>query len=170
MTNGTDHSNGILKKPFVRVPDGPDDLPVEIGFPADIINDRKVSDIVKKAIDREIAPQGILRGCPETFCAKRFSGLCLNLFKFRPAPEGGDFNDLPTPEVDLDEPEPAADDAAVFKKGTYLLGMGIGGNIEIFWNPSEKEIPDAAPDQKGQEPMPMKAIEDLESLFVNPLS
>jgi hypothetical protein len=47
----------------------------------------------------------------------------------------------------MNESESAADDPAVFKKGTNLIGVGIGGQIEIFRGLSEEKIPNASADE-----------------------
>jgi hypothetical protein len=44
----------------------------------------------------------------------------------------------------MDQSESAADDPAVFKKGIDLMGVSIGGHIEIFWDLSQEKIPNAS--------------------------
>jgi hypothetical protein len=65
------------------------------------------------------------------------------------APECGDLHDLSAFKKDMDQPETTANDPAVFKEVMNLLGMGVGGDIEIFWSFSEEKIPDASPDKAG---------------------
>jgi hypothetical protein len=47
------------------------------------------------------------------------------------------------------------------------MGVSVGGNIEIFRCFSEEQIPNASSDEKSQESMPVKAVEDFQRLLVN---
>lgn len=51
------------------------------------------------------------------------------------------------PEKYVDQPEPAANDAAVLKEGVDLMRVSIRRDIKVFGDLSEEEVPDAAPDE-----------------------
>jgi hypothetical protein len=50
------------------------------------------------------------------------------------------------------------------------MGVGICGDIKILRDFSQKEIPDASSDEKGQESVVMETIENFKGLFIDPLS
>jgi hypothetical protein len=70
----------------------------------------------------------------------------------------------------MDQSKSAADDPAVFKEGIDLNGMGISGDIKVFWDPSQEKIPNASADEISYKSMSVKAVENFESLFVDILS
>jgi hypothetical protein len=47
----------------------------------------------------------------------------------------------------VNQSKSATDDPAVSKEGINLMGVGIGGYIEIFRGFSKEEIPDASADE-----------------------
>jgi hypothetical protein len=94
----------------------------------------------------------------------------LDFLKFRSTPKSGYFDDLPPLEENVDQPESTPDDSAVSKEGVNLMGMSIGGYIEIFGGFSKEKIPNASTDEISQESMLMQAIEDFQSFFVNHFS
>jgi capsid portal protein len=47
----------------------------------------------------------------------------------------------------VDQPKPTADDSTVLKEGIDFMRMGIGGDIEIFWDLSEQKISNASPNE-----------------------
>jgi hypothetical protein len=167
MADDPDHSNGVMEKSFIRITDYPDDLPFEVGYAAHIINNRKIRNIIKQAIDRDVPAESILRRRSKTFLSDHLTLFIFDLFKFRVTPESGDLNHLSPFKEDMDQPEPSADDPAVFKKGMDLMGVSIRGDIKILRDLSEEKIPDASPNQAGKKTMPVEAVENLEGLFVN---
>jgi hypothetical protein len=164
------HSNRVLEKSFVRITNCSDDAPFEVSHPAHIIDNREVSDIIKEAIDGEITAQAVLLGCSKTVRSNNIPILCLDFFKFRTTSKSGDLDDLSAFEKDVNKPESATDDAAVSKQGIDLVGMGIGGNIEILRESSDKKITDTSTNKIGQKPVTMESVENLQSLFIDPLS
>jgi hypothetical protein len=47
----------------------------------------------------------------------------------------------------MNQSKSATDDPAVFKEGINLMGVSIGGNVEIFRDLSEEKIPHASTDE-----------------------
>jgi hypothetical protein len=47
----------------------------------------------------------------------------------------------------MNQSEPAANDTAVLKEGIDFMRVSIGGDIKVFGNFSEKEIPNASADE-----------------------
>jgi hypothetical protein len=70
----------------------------------------------------------------------------------------------------VNQSESAADDPAVLEEGIDLMGVGISGDIKIFRGLPQEEIPDTSSNEISQKSMMVKAIEDLQSLFIDPLS
>jgi len=81
-------------------------------------------------------------------------------------PEGGYFDDFSSFEEDMNQPESPADDPAVFKEGIDLMGVSIGGDIEIFGGFSQEKVPDASPNEVGDESMSVKAVKNFKRLFI----
>jgi hypothetical protein len=59
------------------------------------------------------------------------------------------FNDLSPFKKDLNQSESAADDPAVSKKSVDLMGVSVGGDIEIFWDPPDEEVANASSNKIG---------------------
>jgi hypothetical protein len=170
VSDHPDHSYRVLLKSFLCVTDRSNDPAVEILYPPHIVNDRKIRDVVKKPIDGNVAAKGILSGRSETVRPDKRPILLFDLFEFRSASKGRDFNDLSSFEEDLNQSKPSADNSAVSKEGIDLMGVGIGRDIEVFWGFSQQEIPNASSYEIGQESMVTKTVENLEGFFVDLLS
>jgi hypothetical protein len=82
MTNHSDHANRILMESFSRVSDGPNDPLPEIGHPSHTVNDGKIGDIVKQAVDRNITAHRVFFGSSKALRVDDFPFLCLEDFKF----------------------------------------------------------------------------------------
>jgi hypothetical protein len=150
-----------LLKSFIRIADGPYHPSFKIGHPADIVDDRKISNVVIKAIDRNVSPEGVFLRGSKTVCPDDVSILRLNLLEFRIASKGGDLHNLSTSEEDMDQSESATDDPAISEKTVDLVRVGIGGNIEVSWDLSQEEITNTSPHQVSQESMSVEAIKDF---------
>ena len=57
---GPHHAHRVLLEAHVGVADRADQLRLEIGDPADVVDDREVGDVVEQRVDREVAPEGVL--------------------------------------------------------------------------------------------------------------
>jgi len=147
MADDPDHSHRVLLESFIGVTDHSDDPLFEVGHPADIVYDGEICDIIEKAVHRDIPPQGILRRRSKAIGPNNLPFFCLDFPKFRSTPESGHFDDLSSLEENMNQSESAADDPAVFEEGVDLMGVGIGGHIEIFRGFSEEKIPDTSTDE-----------------------
>jgi hypothetical protein len=47
----------------------------------------------------------------------------------------------------MNQSESAADDPTVLKEGIDLMGVSVGGDIEIFRDLSEEQVPNASADE-----------------------
>jgi hypothetical protein len=54
MTNHADHPDGVLLKSFVGIADGPYHPSLKISHPAYIVDERKIRNVVEKAVDRDV--------------------------------------------------------------------------------------------------------------------
>jgi hypothetical protein len=134
---------------------------LEVGHPTDVVDNRKICNIVEKAIDPDVPAKGILLWCSETVYSDGISFFCLYLLKFRPTSESGNLNDLSPFEKDLNQSKSASDDPAVFKEGIDLMGASIGGNIEVLRNLPEKKVTDASSNEISKKPVSMEAVENF---------
>jgi hypothetical protein len=82
MTNHPDHANRILMESFSRVSDGPNNPLPEIGHPSHTVNDGKIGDIIKQAVDRNVTAHGVFFGGSEALRVDDFAFFCLEDFKF----------------------------------------------------------------------------------------
>jgi len=149
VANDTNHPDRVLLKPFVRITDGSYHLPLEVSHTVDIIDDGKISNIIEKAVDRDVPPQGILLRGSKTFCSDDPSFFGLNLFEFRVASESRDLQELFTFEKDMDQSKSATDGPAVPEEFVDLMGVGIGGDVEVLRDLPKKKIPHAPPNEIG---------------------
>ena len=167
MADDPDHPDRVLLKFFVRISDGANELSLEISRSSHVVDNRKIGDVIKEAIDRDVPAKRILRRGPEAVGPDDISLFGLNLLEFGVAPECGDLDNLLPFEENMNEAKPPANGPAVPEKGVNLMGMGIGGQVEIFWDPSEQKVPHTSADEIGQESMPVEPVEDLQRLFVD---
>jgi hypothetical protein len=170
MADHPDHSNGILFESFLRIADRSDHPLFKILHPSHEVNDRKIGNIVKKTIDGNVAAKGILTGRSKTVCPDNRPIFGFNFFVLRSTSKSRNLNNLSSFKEDLNEPKPPPDDSAVPEEGVHLMGVGICGDIKILRDFSQKEIPDASSDEKGQESVVMETIENFKGLFIDPLS
>jgi hypothetical protein len=147
MADDADHSNRILLKSLIGMTDRSDDLSLQVGHPPDVVQDGEVCDIVKKAVHRDIPPQGVLCRRPKTVRPNDLPFFCLDFLKFRSTSKSGYFDGLSSFEENVNQSESAADDAAVPKESVDFMGVGIGGDVEIFRGFPEEKIPDGATDE-----------------------
>lgn len=161
VANHSDHPDGVLLESLIRIADGPNDPSVKVGHSTDIVNDRKIGDIVEEPIDGNVPSEGILCRSTKAVSSNNISSLRLNLFEFRVTSKSRDLNNLPAFEEDMDQSKPTTDDPAISKEAVDLMGMGIRGDIKIFWDSTQEEITNTSPHKIGQEPMAVKAVEDL---------
>jgi len=170
MTDHPNHSDGILLKPFLGVPDRANDPISEVVHSAHTINDGEIGNIVEETVDRNVTAKGILRGCSKALRSGGRPVLRLHLLRFGTAAKRGDFDDLGAFEENMNEPKPSADGPAVSEEGLDFVGMSIGGYVEIFRSPPEEQITNTPSHEISQEPMSMEAVEDLQCVFIDHLS
>jgi len=144
MADDPNHSNRILLKFFIRVADRSDDLLPQVGHPTDVVYDGEICDIIEKTVYRDIPPQSIVRWRSKTVRPNDIPFFCLDFLKFRSTPESGHFDGLSSLKENVNQSKSTADDPAVSKEGINLIGVGIGGHIEIFRGFSKEKIPDAS--------------------------
>jgi hypothetical protein len=144
MADDPNHSDRILLKPFIRIADGSDDPSLKVSHSADIVYDGEICNIVEKAIDRDVSTKGIVCWCSKTLLSNELSFFCLDFFEFRSATKSGYLDDLSSFKKYMNQSEPSANDTTIFKKGIDLMGVSIGGDIEIFWDLSDEKIPKAS--------------------------
>ena len=80
--------------------------------------------------------------------------------------ERGDLDDL-LPELDVREPEAAADDPAVAEELLDLIGMRRRADVEILGPAAEQQIAHAAADEVGDVIGLAQPVEDLQGIGVD---
>ena len=170
VADDANHSNRILLKPLIGVADGPDDPPLQVRHPTDVIQDGEICDIIEKTVHRHVSAQGILRRRSKTVCPYDLPFFCLYFFKFRSTPERGDLDDLSSSKKHMDQSESTTDDPAILKEGINLMRVGIGGHVEILRNLFEKKVPNASAHEIRQESMSVETVEDFQGLLVDHFS
>jgi hypothetical protein len=161
MADDPNHSSRVLLKSFVGIADGSNDLMFEVSHSTDVIDNRKICDIVEETVNGDVTAQRIFFGCAKTFPPDEFALFRLYLFEFRSTPEGGYLDDLSLSKKYVDQSEPAANDPTIFEESVDLVGMRIGGDVKVFRDLSEEEISNTSTNEIGQKPMSVKSVEDF---------
>jgi hypothetical protein len=161
MADDSNHSNRVLLKSLIGVTNRSDDLSLQVGHPADVVQDGEICDIVEKAIDRDIPAQGIIGRRPKTVCSYDLPVFCLDFLKLRSTPKSGHLDDLSPLEKNMHQPESATNDPAVLKEGINLMRVSIGGHIKIFRSLSEEKVSNASADEISQESVSMQTVKDF---------
>jgi hypothetical protein len=125
-------------------------------------------DVVKEAVDGEVAPPGILFGCPEDVVPpdQQIAGLgrgavvVVVLHLPRVGAKGGRLDDLRT-EEDVGQPKAAADDPGVVKAAFDLLRGGAGDDVEVLRLEAEQEVAHAAAHQVRGVPGVLQPPDDV---------
>lgn len=174
--DGADHPHGILGKTDLGIADRADDSLMKIRHPVGVIDHRKIGDVVGEGVDGEVAAEGILLRGSENVVAQHHAGFILEM-KRRPLVAGlffpifllgrdggaeGRYLQNLLLEVQMHQPETAADDAGVAKKPLDLAGGGIGYDIEILRGSSQKQVAHAPPHQVGDKTALMQAIQGMQ--------
>jgi hypothetical protein len=170
MTDHPDHPDGVLLVPFVRLPDGSNDPSFKVGHPANIIDNGKIPDVVKEAVNGDIPAEGVFLRGPEAVRADDLSLLRLLFFILRSASESRNLDNLTAFKEDVNQAKTASDNPAVSKKTGDFMGMGIGDYVKVFRDFSQKEIAYATSYQAGLKSMMMKPVEDFQRLFIDQFS
>ena len=126
--------------------------------------DAEVFNAVIQRVDGEIAPPGVfletaidvVAQYPPAFIDQH--GIITLLTG---TAKSGHLDDMPA-EMHMRQPEAAADQAAIGKRGPHLLGQGIGGHIEVLGLQAQQDIAHAAADQKCLVVGSLESIEHLE--------
>ena len=162
-------------------------------YPAHVVDQGKVGDIVEQGIDREVPAQGILFRVAEDvvtqdhaglvdrkmgWSARRLAPLRHNVGCGRPlAPllrlllrltthqraEGGHFDQFIL-EVQVGQPETTPHQAAVAKDPLDLAWRRIGYHVEVLGFAPQPEVADAAPHQISPEALGIDPVEGFEGV------
>ena len=142
------HSDRVFLKTDFRIADGADDLLLDVLHAADPVDDRKIPDVVKKAVYREIATIGIGLRCAEGIVLERSFGSMLYDLADRLGilAEGCRFDDF-TAELDVSETEAATDQETISESVLHFYRFCAGPDVKILRLSANKQIPHAASDK-----------------------
>jgi hypothetical protein len=159
MADDPDHPYWVLDEFLFGIADAPDNSLPEVFQPSHVINQGKIGNIIKDAVDGDVPPEGVFSGGSEGVVGVGV-GLRLPFIKFRMPTEGGDLDVFPSGEINVGQAEAAADEAGIAEEVPYLPGMRIRGHIEIFGSLSQEKIADASPHQVGGKTMVVEAVKN----------
>ena len=152
--HGAEHPHGIFLKADGGIADAPEHLFAQIVEAARVVDDFLRLRVPEERIDGKIAAVCGFFGRAVGVVLILIKGIAVagtrRLFVVRlgVAPEGGRFN-LLLPEADEHEFEAPPDDEGIAEQAPDLVGARIGGDIEVFRDAPEQQIPYAASDEIG---------------------
>ena len=159
------HADRVLAEADVGVADAAQHALFQIFQPADIVDDGERLDVVEEAVDREVAPLGVLFGGAEGVVVGLIdAAFALALVGL--AAERAGFNDL-APENDVGQAEAPPDEKTVAEEAADVVRAGVGADVEILGGAAEQEVADAAADQVGEVPRVGEPVEDFECVGVD---
>ncbi len=153
----------ILAEPKVRISDHANQSASKIIEAADVVDHRKVGDVVEESVDREIPASGILERGSERIVVGH-EQIFLGRSRVRLAAEGRHFDD-PILKDHVDEAKAASDDPAIAKQPPDLHRMRVCGDIEVLGRALHEEVTNASPAQVRLVPAAVETIEDLENVL-----
>src|SRR5262249_21396605 len=71
---------------------------------------------------------------------------------------------------DMGEPKPPPDQPSIAKKLSDLLGMGVGGDIEVLGGEPDQHVAHTTAHEVGRKTAIMQPIQYLESVWIDVLS
>ena len=168
--DGAQHANRILAKSHFGVADRPNEPGLEVLQSPDVVDHRKIGDVVKEPVDRKVAPQGVLPGAPERVVRSHQQFRRIGIDLVGPPAESGDLDHLPFRKQDVRQAEPPPDQATIAEEPADRLRMGVGADIEIFGHAGEQKVSHASADQIRFVSRGRQAIEDLQGIGVDRLA
>jgi hypothetical protein len=165
------HADRILLEADVRVADRADEAHPEVFEAADVVDDRKVADVVEEAVDGEVPPERVLARRSERVLRPLqqlgSGGGLVSRRLLRPPAKRRDLDDLAFGEEDVGEPEPPADETRVAKQPANGLRGRVRADVEILGNAAEKQISDAPADQVRLVARSVEPIQDLQRVRID---
>ncbi len=143
------HPDRVLAHADVRVADGPHDAALDVGHAADVVQDHLAVHVVEQRVEREVPPPRVLLGRAEdVVVADQLDFVGRGLGHGQRRAERRDLDDL-LAEVDVGQPEAAADDPAVAKQAPDLVRVRRRGDVEVLGAGAEQKVAHAAADEVG---------------------
>ena len=160
-THRAQHAHRILAIAQLGVADQAQLTPFQVLQPANIIDDRKIANIVVEPVDGEVAAKSIflqrsidvVRKNPTTVVA--FVGITDR------ATKRGHFENFAT-EANVGDQKTTPHQATTAEQSANLLGLGIGRDVEILWRHASQQIAHAATDHVGLVAGVLERIENLQ--------
>ena len=137
---GTQHAHRIFAVALLRVADHAQGTRLDVAHAVMEVVQHAGHRIVIEGIDGEVAPLGVFGVRAEDVVVEE-PAVCIH----RGAPgidqaaESGDFHRF-LAVIDVHDLEAASDDMGAAKKGTHLLGMGVGGDVEVFGRARQEQV------------------------------
>ncbi len=148
-SDGAESAKVILAEPLLWIADGTDEASMEVFLTINEIDDSAlgsfggVERIEEEGVDGEIASVGIFLGIGEDD-AVGSSGVGVGVI----ASEGGNFDGVSV-FSDQDDAKGLADGACASEEGFDAIGVGIGGDVVVFWVVAQEFIAHAAAGEVG---------------------
>ena len=140
-----EHADRVLAKADVWIADRSDEPGFEVLQSADVVDHREVRDVVEEAVDREVAPQGVLARRAEGVVRRHQELRRVGVGRLGPAAERRDLDHLAVGEQDVGQAESPPDQAAVAEEAAQRRRVRVGSDVEVLRRALQEQIPDASP-------------------------
>ncbi|EKY03479.1 hypothetical protein HMPREF9120_02682 [Neisseria sp. oral taxon 020 str. F0370] len=144
--HGAQHAHGVFLIAFGRIAYHHEAAGFDVGHAVVEIVDFVFYRVEVEGVAGEITPAGVF--------GQRAVGVVLHdaavfvLHRAAAAAEGGDFDGFRA-DLDVDDAEAAADDAAAAEEGAHFFGRGVGGDVEVFRFGADQQVAHRAADDIG---------------------
>src|SRR5262249_14403118 len=130
---------------------------------------REVRNVVEQAIDRKVAPAGVLlrRAVRVVGGDEKIGGDFGPPRRLGSAAKRGDLDHFPAPKENVGEPETTPEQPAVPEEVSNRLRRGVGAHIEVLRNPAEQKVTDAASHQERPVSAVLESVENLQRVRVD---
>ncbi len=169
---GPHHPDGVLAEADLGVADRPDEVPFEVLDAADVVDHGEGRDVVEEAVDREVAPDGVLGGRAEGVVGAdqeiRVARLArLDLLRLRPRRNVETSTIFPPSKRTWASRKRRPMTRQFRKSRRTSCGTGVGPDVEVLRGPPRQEVADGAADEVRLVPGPVEAVENLQGVGVD---
>ncbi len=158
--DGPQHPDRVLAVARGRRPDQLEPPLAHVRDPADVVPDLLGRGIEVERVDGEVAPGGVLGLRAVDVVGQQASVLVDRVVALR-RPERRHLDGLAA-DVDVDQPEAAADDVGATEQRFHLLRGRVGRDVEVLRREREQQVADRPTDDEGAEPRGLQPLRHLQ--------
>jgi len=137
--HGAQHAHRVFAKARLRVADHAQQVLLQVGHAAVVVDDLLARRVEIQGIDGEVAPARILLLVAEHVVAQHAAVLVLLGGVGVGGAEGGGLHRFP-PEHHVHQAEAPADDDGAPEQGLHLFGARVGGDVEVLRRDAEQQV------------------------------